>query len=507
MKNKIIKKSRIGLKKIRGFITAHVLIATSIAVILLMGMVMFVTSNQKRSFDEAARQQSIQAAESGIYYYSWYLAHNLNGRTAQQIKEFWQNENPLGVAAPYEQEVTDFEGVPYGMYRVEVEPPDPASTIVIVKSTGWTYKHPNIKRSIQVRFRRPSWSEFSVLGNDVMRFGDGTIVYGPLHSNNGIRFDGIAHNEVTSGVTTYLDPDTDTVKPGVWTSKSDESEVFLAGKEYPVTSIDFNGVTSNFAYMRTEAQSDGIYLGEEFYSKNVCSWRFGPGSCGCLCWCQVCSSEQIPVEGYHLTLRTDDKIEIRRVFDYQGDTFSERNHKSYEIEEESEAEVVDIPENGLVFVENHVWVDGQIDTARLTIASAKLDSAEDTNIYINDDITYTNKDGRDVIGLIAENDITIGLYSQNDLEIDAAMLAQQGRVGRDAYNSGNSTQYYKRDKITIFGSIATNERYGFAYVDSHNNNVSGYELRNIYFDNNLIYYPPPFFPTGAVYELDLWEEL
>jgi hypothetical protein len=27
------------------------------------------------------------------------------------------------------------------------------------------------------------------------------------------------------------------------------------------------------------------------------------------------------------------------------------------------------------------------------------------------------------------------------------------------------------------------------------------------FDNNLLYYPPPYFPTGTEYSIDLWDEL
>ena len=160
---------------------------------------------------------------------------------------------------------------------------------------------------------------------------------------------------------------------------------------------------------------------------------------------------------------------------------------------------MNFPSNGLIYVDNYVWVDGQIDTARITIASAKLDSPIDTDIYINNDILYTNKDGQDIIGLIAENNIMVGLYSENDLEIDAALLAQKGRVGRECYTWG---PYLWRDTISVYGSMATNKRYGFAWT-----NGTGYDTRNLYFDNNLLYYPPPYFPTGTVYQLDLWEDL
>jgi hypothetical protein len=50
--------------------------------------------------------------------------------------------------------------------------------------------------------------------------------------------------------------------------------------------------------------------------------------------------------------------------------------------------------------------------------------------------------------------------------------------------------------------MATNLRYGLAYSDG-----TGYTNRILIFDNNLLYWPPPYFPTGTEYSIDLWEEL
>lgn len=496
-KNKKTRRVFFALKG--GYISIYILIATSVAVTLLTGLVIFVTGVQKRSYNEMARNKALQIAESGVYYYQWYLAHNLDGKNVIQIRNFWEG-SPLGVDAPYEAEVAGFFDEAIGRYKLEVEPPDPDSTIVVLTSTGWTYRHPEIKKSVKVRFRRPSWSEYSVLGNDMLRFGEDTNIYGPVHSNNGIRFDGIANNLIMSAVEEYYDPDTKDYRPGVWTSQPDESAVFLAGKDFPVPSIDFNGVIVDLFHMEEEAQSGGLYFGGESYQEENCRWKHGSSWCGGNFWCWVCASETVSIEGYHITLRPDDKMEVRYVEDYQGDSFHEP--KTYKISKEGEPIIFDIPSSGLVFCADNVWVDGQIDTAKVTIVSAKLESSDDTSIYINDNILYTNRDGRDVIGLVAEKDISIGLFSANDLEIDAALLAQKGRVGRDYYTESQSNAFYKRDQITVYGSIATNERYGFAWTDG-----TGYQMRNLYFDNNLLYYPPPYFPTGNVYELDLWEDL
>lgn len=486
-------------KQKKGSISVYILIAASIATVLLSGLAIFVAGSQRRSSDEVSRQKALQIAEQGIYYYKWYLAHNLDGKNPRQIQNFWESASPLGVGSPYEQEVKNFQGDAIGTYSIEVVPPEPHSTIVKVESSGWTKKHPKIKRKIKVRFRRPSWSEHSVIANDVMRFGEGTNIYGPIHSNNGIRFDGIANNKVTSSVEEYFDPDTYSYKPGVWTSQSNESEVFLAGKEFPVPIIDFNSVVSDLTLIRDEAQESGLFFDEDFYEEEECGvWvKVGPPK---PIWEQQCVMQEEQVKGYHFTLRSDDKVEVRRVYDYGGDDW--REIATYHIEKESEAEVYDLPENGLIFAGNHTWVDGQIDTARITIAAAKMNSHFDPDVYINNDLLYTNKNGDDIIGIIAENDISVGLYSEDNLEVDAALLAQKGRVGREHYSSFWHGSYRWRDEITVYGSIATNERYGFAYTDG-----TGYNTRNLYFDNNLKYFPPPYFPTGTTYQLDLWQDV
>jgi hypothetical protein len=487
--NKKTTRNKKGSNERAGFIAAYALVTAAVVTTLLTGLLVFVSVAQRQSSDEISRQQALQLAESGVYFYKWYLAHNLDGKNAQQIRNFWDSDTVYGALSSYEVEVKDNQGNAIGKYSLDVTVPSIDSTIATVESTGWTYAHPEIKRAVKVRFRRAAWSEFSVLANDAMRFGEGTVVQGPIHSNGGIRFDGVANNQVSSSVASYVDPDTGNIRPGVWTSQPDEDVVFLAGKKFPIPAVDFNGVTTDLALIKSEAIAEGLYFGGDTQTKTVCGWvKIGhPPK-----WQQQCNSVEFPIEGYHISLRADDKIEKRLVYTTGGSTF--------QITSESSAEVFDIPANGLIFVEDNVWVDGIINSARFTIASANLTSTViETDIYINNDIRYTNTDGQDVLGLIAENNISVGLYSENDLRIDAALLAQKGRIGRDHYTS---TTYRWRDAITVYGSLATNHRYGFSWTDE-----TGYEDRNLIFDNNLLYTPPPFFPTGTSYDLDLWEDL
>jgi hypothetical protein len=120
--------------------------------------------------------------------------------------------------------------------------------------------------------------------------------------------------------------------------------------------------------------------------------------------------------------------------------------------------------------------------------------------------------------LIAQYYINVGLISEDNLEIDAALISQHGRVGRYYYqykwNKPNSdcAEYGMRDTITVNGMIGSFERYGFAYTDgsafANKSVISGYENRIINFDASFLYNPPPHFPlVSDIYEIVSWEEL
>lgn len=471
----------------KGSALVYALVIMSAVLIILSSMITFVASQIKYSQNLASREESLQISEAGIYFYRWYLAHEVEGKTSQQIQDFWNSGSALGVDTPYEREYKDPYGTAIGKFRITVTPPESYSTIVMVESEGWTYKNPSAKRTVKVRFRRPSWSEYSVLSNSNVRFGNGTEVFGPIHSNGGIRFDGVIHNLITSTKTTYVDPDSGLTKPGVWTAWSGEynsdmgSNVFLAGKEFPVSSQDFNGVTGDLSLMKTEAQSQGTY----FDNSN---------------------------RGRHIKLKTDGTFDIRKVKKYNS-TFN--NITQYK----GSWQNYPIPDNGVIYVEDNIWLEGQVNNKKVTVVAADLIGGSHPNIFIQHDIKYSHYDGSDIIGIIAEGDVEIIRDSENDLRIDGALLAQTGRVGRKYYSLRYSWWWGwtycpcgwtwcedHKDTITVYGSIATNQRYGFAWGDGCPRHT-GYTNRNLNYDNNLLYYPPPYFPTGTQYSLDLWNEL
>lgn len=503
------------IKNKKGSALAYALVIMSITMVILVSMIGYVVSQLKFSSNRVEREKAFQIAEAGIFWYRWYLAHEVSGKTAQEINSFWQSGTAYGDAAPYEQEFFDLEGGAIGKYSIEIDPPESNSTVVIVRSTGWTYTIPDVKRTIQVRFRRPSWSEFTVLANNNMRFGAGTDIYGKIHSNKGIRFDGLAHNIISSSVPNYDDPDhTGAVEFGVHThvnpppavgsledsfrpkeappnSVPIRTDVFEAGRQFPVPEVSFTGVSSDLSFMKTQSQNptSGLYFDDSDY-------------------------------GRHIILKSDGTMDVRTVTDYDKDSYDFCGKVAHvgtnAIISESSSTSYPILDEEIIFVENNVWIEGTINGKRLTVVAANLIGGDEANIFLGiNNLTYTNVDGSDVIGLVAQKDIEVIKDSQNILTIDAALIAQGGRIGRKYYSNGsyksnkNCTSYIPKDivpdyknTITVNGSMATNLRYGFAYTDG-----TGYTNRILNFDNNLLYYPPPYFPTGTEYSIDLWEEL
>lgn len=464
---------------LRGSALVYGMVIMFMVSIVMTSIIGFIVSQTKYSLEIHAREQAFQIAESGIHFYRWYLAHQVEGRTASQVATFWSTGSPYGVGTPYEVEYTDPGGSPIGMYRLVVIPPTAGSTSVTVKATGWTYRYPSDVRIITVRFRRASWSEYAVLANDAMRFGAGTEVYGRIHSNGGIRFDGVAHNLVTSALASYDDPDhTGSKEFGVHTHSGttdplppdavpDRADVFLGGRSFPAVSTDFNGVLGDLAYMKAIAQAG---TGGSLYYNNA-------------------------KQGQHIVLRADDTFDIRTVQSFNATTNEIINYSGASSNHP-------IPNDGIIYVENNAWVEGTVDGRRVTIVAANLLSSSKKTIYLGKDIRYTHYDCSDMVGLIGQQDVEVYRQSNDILRIDASLIAQLGRVGRANYTGS----YAIRDTITVYGAIASNQRYGFAWADTLGNHVSGYRNRNLYYDNNLLYCPPPYFPTGTQYEMDLWKE-
>lgn len=470
-----------------GFRVSHngqaliqVLVFGAIAIVLIGGYAQWAGLQLRAARVLQYREQALVIAEAGIEYYRWHLAH-----ASQDFQD------GTGGPGPYVHPYNDKDGNQIGSFTLTITPPLVGSTKATILSEGRVLIDPNIRRAIRTELAIPSWAKYAVAANDVMRFGTGTEVFGPIHSNGGIRFDGLAHNLVTSAQEKYNDPDhTGADEFGVHTHIAPldplppaavpvRLDVFAVGRDFPVPALDFAGLSGDLANLKAKAQIGGLYI---------------PGSGS---------------QGYNIVLFANDTFDLYRVTGLVAAPSgcritTQAGWGTWSIASQVFIANYSFPQNGVVFVEDHVWVEGQLVSARLAIASGRFPEtpATATSITVNRDLAYAAYEGAEALGLIAQQDFNVGLKSEDDLVVDGALVAKNGRVGRFYYRPSCGTEYV-RNSITLHGMIATNQRYGFAYTDG-----TGYQTRNINYDANLLYAPPPSFPlTSDQYSTLSWEEI
>ncbi|OGY60034.1 MAG: hypothetical protein A3H06_01365 [Candidatus Colwellbacteria bacterium RIFCSPLOWO2_12_FULL_44_13] len=481
------------MKRQKGQLSLQVLIFGSIAVFILSGFVLWAETHITTVQREANKSLAFDIAESGVEYYRWHLAHDPD-----------DYEDGTGSPGPYIHEFLDKEGNVVGEFLLEITPPAVGSTVITVRSTGRTVADPTIEKIIEVKMGIPSFAKFAVVADPPdIRFGEGTEVFGLVHSNGGIRFDGYAHNVVSSAKEEYDDPDhppddgsenefgvhthITPVDPLPPATMPDRSDVFAAGRELGVPGVNFEGLSQDLKDIQTVAKNGGFH-------------RIKSNS-----------------KGYEVVLKTNDTFDLYKVTSLGAPPTTGCNNYlgqdgwgTWTIKNKQFLGNYAFPGNGVIFLEDNIWVRGTINTARLTIASGRFPEQDSTNtsISITNDISYTNYDGGDILALIAQKNINIGLQSEDDLKIDGALVAINGRVGRYYYRkpgggSNRCSPYHVRSRISLHGMIATRQRYGFAYTDD-----TGYDIRNITYDTNLLENPPPSFPLVAGnYEMISWKEV
>ncbi len=480
-----------------GQIALQIIMFSTIATILLTGFLSWGYAVSDAVIRSGERFSAEQIAEAGIEYYRWHLAHDPH--------DF---QDGTGRAGPYTHIYSDKSGNQVGQFILDITPPSQGSTIVTIQSTGLITEDPKISKILKVRMGIPSFTKFAAGINDNVRFGQGTEVYGAIQTNGGIRFDGIAHNIVSSGLNSYDDPDhTGNVEYGVHTHVNvppstgvndtwrpleappnplmNRPDVFLTGRQLSAPAIDFAGITANLTQIKADASSTGVYI--------------GPSG----------------AKGYHIILKTNGTFDLYKITALAAapsgctNAAAQTGWGTWSIKAtggETFVKTYAYPTNNLIFVEDDLWIEGQLNTVggRLTIGAARFPDSPATraSITVNNNLTYTYYDGRDALALIAQNNFNVGLNGLDTLRIDGALIAQNGRAGRFYYGSSCGTGY-KRTLLTLYGSLMSYNRYGFAYTDG-----TGYATRNIAYDSNLLYAPPPSFPLAAsTYQVISWEEI
>ncbi len=453
----------------QGTILIFVVVMTGLFVFMLSGYLSMITFQQKLTNAKVAKIQALHIAEAGINYYRWHLAH-----------EPEDYQDGTGQPGPYVHDYYDPTTGLIGTYSLEITPPESGSTVVTIKSVGWVNDYPDIKRTIEVKYGKPSLAKYSFLTNNDIWLGEDENVSGEMHSNGGIRMDGTNDSLVTSALTTYTCTPShgcnNETKDGVW-GAGPNSDLW----DFPVPQVDFNTITLDLATMKSEAQSNGDYYSGSNY-------------------------------GYHITFLNDGTYNIYTVtslatglYQIDDDDFVGCETKSEQIASEVLIGNYPVPTDSVIFVEDDLWIDGTLN-GKITVAAARFPAQPSTyaSIYINDNLQYVARDDTNALGLVAQKNIQVPRHAPTDLTIDGVLLAQQGRVYRGYY-----CWWWNRsvkNSIEVYGGIITNKIWTWTWV-SGSTTVDGYNNTNSIFHNNLLYSPPPYFPTSGQYQFISWEEL
>lgn len=418
------------------------------------------TNLQYRQGGLAAQDETaFQIAESGLNFARWRLAHDPTNLT------------------PVSRDLADQLRGTLGTYTLTFTAPVPGSTVVTITSTGHTVNAPTRDVTLEARYGAPSLARYASLTNDDVWYK--STISGAVHSNGGIRMDGISDSSMTSAKATYVCQTyhgcSNETKPGVWGTGNNS-----ALWQFPVTSVDYSGLTVDLLSMKAAAQAAGTY--------------FGPSG----------------AYGYHLVLNSTNTYSLYRVTaktparsSYASDTGWQT--LSHDIATQTLLSSGAVPANGILYVEDTLWINGDV-RSRITVAAGRFPDTPSTNadIIINGNISYGGvRDGSRVLGAVAQGHVLIPYSAApNNLQLDGAYVAQHGRFGRRYYTSGS---FNIRASITRYGMIASNMVPATAW-SSGSTVVSGYQTSSSSYDPNLLYGPPPFFPTSGEYQFLSWTQ-
>ncbi len=309
--------------------------------------------------------------------------------------------------------------------------------------------------------------------------------------------------------------------PGIWgLAGSPETDPTICQKYWKmgVPKIDFDLFIPDMNKIKNDAKTGGgiylppVLLRQKDIDKAVTKGLI-PGV----------DMAAVPGVGYRIVFKADGTLDVYIVNTYESSEESNVRYKDengWRFDREKYGSLTFLanyamPDNGLIFVEDDVWVEGTVRGAA-TVAASNFAGAEAppdlpffaasknqrARITISDNILYTARDGSDVLGLMAEGDVLVPQYAPDTLEIDAMMLAQNGHVF--TRNVAEEEEVFK-DSLTVYGGIITNRSWGWSYLKD-GVMEEGYRNTLTEYDEHLTYGPPPGFPTEDNYDIISWRE-
>jgi hypothetical protein len=485
---------------------------TTLLVIAFMGIFLLIMGTiTSYSFEQAkygrallGREQALHVAEGGLEYYRWFLAHNPGNL-----------QNGTGGAGPYAYAVKDPEtSATIGTASLSITGNTQCAQIqsVDITSTGSATANPAFKRTLMARYMRTSLAAYSYVLNASVWAGSSLAVTGNYFSNGGIRMDATNNSYVQSARSTW----DCTSSYGCSPQQSSAPGVVGSGSgsalwQYPATSIDFPGMSTNLASLKTYAQNNGgLY--------------FAP------------ASGTVSQRGYHVIFNSDGTVTVKRVSATVGipsfssthgwalpgyDSFGYPAEYSVITTETSGTTYAIPPSCSLIFVDDRAWIEGTVKGKVTVVVATPSDSSTVPDAYLINNILYATNDGTTGLTVIAEGGVLIPLTVPATMTIHGIFVALGGAFERPSYTANSSngcpydvncvsssySQYTSRTSLTVEGSIVSNLRTGTQWVNGSGNFVSGFQNRITSYDQLQATNPPPFTPSASTnYGFVLWKE-
>jgi len=468
--------------KNRGSIMLLVIVFGAVFFMVLVALSGYVLAENRAEDAARGRAEAFSIAEAGLEYYRWFLTH-FPGNTT----------NGTGLPGPYSISYADPEGGTAGAYTLSIAANTACGTTtsLTITSTG-DPSDSNQTSTLVATYAYPSVGEYSYILNTNAWFT--STIYGPMHTNGGLRMDGNPNAPVSSSLSSFtcdssLGCSPSATEPGVFGTGSNQNLW-----EYPTPQVDFAGISTDFSTLKSIANTSGIYRARVSTSSNPhlgYHLIFNGTTVTIKKVTAVSSSLQsIPVDGSSSTFVTDNNL----------------------ISTETTLGTYSIPSTcGLIFIEDNVWVEGTI-SGKVTLVAANVTTANVyPNIVVPNSIVYAGT-GSDGLTAIAANDVLIGPNSPDSLTMDGIFIAQNGAFGRNLYDchAGSGT-YANKSTLAIQGSIVSALKPGtyWTYTESGCGTgvTSGYASRTTSFDKVNAESPPPFTPSISKQgEFTSWEQ-
>ena len=489
-------RSRFAPEGEQGYILAFVLLVLLAVAMMSATLLAEILVNEQHVRRDRAFTQSLAVAEAGLNQYLWMVASG----ASSEANDFAIPGNTGPDPHTKTFTLTDpYDGTVKGTYALQVTPPSQADSRVTVTVTGKANSTEDAPRTVRAHIGRPSFSEYVLLVDDQVYIGGpaNRVWHGKTHSNTGIRIETENINESISAARQTYDTGYAGVKPGVWSQYLSPSSPSRAFWQYPVPPIDFNTVTSDFTRLADLAGSSASlpYVNPT-----------APGK----------------AHGWYIRLLPNAFYQAAPVTDELEDkNYAQGNRVGGYLTYGPLGAATPYPAKGVIYVNDNVWVEGTNLRGRITIASSgqlnPVGKRDATSIHVVGDLTYSAKDGTAAVGLIAQNNVEIPMYapyqkggplSTMDMEIDAAIIAQQGREFVNFDTFGSPSQWGPRRRLlTMFGSISTKGTpVRMAQANTGSDYAGFLEGANTY-DGYLLHNPPPYFPTVGSYQILDWREL